>query len=107
MQPADARGLGSRGKAVDAEAGLHALWSLGFAGDVESAEVLVQAISDEKTAKVAGEAFSAGCGRCAWPRREPYPATRTRLRRLGVGRGGAVLIRVGLGSPAAAFGQAA
>ena len=51
-----------RGKAVDAEVGLHALWALGFAGDVESAEVLVQAMSDEKTAKVAGEAFSAITG---------------------------------------------
>ena len=47
-----------RGRASDPEAGRHALWALGFAGDVESAEVLLQAMADDKTAKVAGEAFS-------------------------------------------------
>lgn len=47
-----------RGRASDPEAGSHALWALGFAGDAESVEVLVQAMSDEKAAKVAGEAFS-------------------------------------------------
>lgn len=51
-----------RGRAMDAEVGRHALWALGFAGDAESAEVLVRAMSDEKTAKVAGEAFSAITG---------------------------------------------
>jgi uncharacterized protein (TIGR02270 family) len=40
----------------------HALWALGFAGDLESAELLVTAMVDEKAAQVAGEAFSAITG---------------------------------------------
>jgi uncharacterized protein (TIGR02270 family) len=51
-----------RGKALDADAGMHALWALGFAGDAESADVLVQAMADDKKSKVAGEAFSAITG---------------------------------------------
>jgi len=54
-----------RGKAQNADPGLHALWALGFAGDVDSADVLVQAMADDKNdkkARVAGEAFSAITG---------------------------------------------
>ena len=51
-----------RGKAKDVDPGLHALWALGFAGDVDSAEVLLQAMADEKKSRVAGEAFSAITG---------------------------------------------
>jgi uncharacterized protein (TIGR02270 family) len=51
-----------RGKVVDPEASQHALWALGFTGDVESVEILLQAISDEKNAKIAGEALSAITG---------------------------------------------
>jgi uncharacterized protein (TIGR02270 family) len=51
-----------RGKAQDADAGMHALWALGFAGDADSADVLVQAMADEKMSRLAGEAFSAITG---------------------------------------------
>ena len=54
-----------RGKALnadDADVGRHALWALGFAGDADSADVLVQAMADEKKSRVAGEAFSAITG---------------------------------------------
>ena len=54
-----------RGKALnadDADVGMHALWALGFAGDADSTDVLLQAMSDEKKSRVAGEAFSAVTG---------------------------------------------
>jgi hypothetical protein len=51
-----------RGKALEADAGTHALWALGFAGDADSADILVQAMADEKKSKIAGEAFSAITG---------------------------------------------
>ena len=51
-----------RSKAQNADPGLHALWALGFAGDADSAEVLVQAMADAKKSRVAGEAFSAITG---------------------------------------------
>ncbi len=51
-----------RGKALDADVGMHAMWALGFAGDADSADVLVQAMADEKKSRVAGEAFSAITG---------------------------------------------
>jgi uncharacterized protein (TIGR02270 family) len=40
----------------------NALWALGFAGDQESADVLVEATSDPEVAKLAGEALSAITG---------------------------------------------
>jgi uncharacterized protein (TIGR02270 family) len=40
----------------------HALWALGFAGDVEAVDALVDALSDEATARVAGESISAITG---------------------------------------------
>jgi uncharacterized protein (TIGR02270 family) len=40
----------------------NALWALGFAGDRSAADLLVDAMSDEKAAKVAGEAFAAITG---------------------------------------------
>jgi uncharacterized protein (TIGR02270 family) len=54
-----------RGKALnadDADVGMHALWALGFAGDADSSDLLVQAMADEKKSRVAGEAFSAITG---------------------------------------------
>jgi len=54
-----------RGKARnadDAEVGMHALWALGFAGDADSADILVQAMADEEKSRVAGEAFAAITG---------------------------------------------
>jgi uncharacterized protein (TIGR02270 family) len=51
-----------RSKALEADAGTHALWALGFAGDADSADILVQAMADEKKSKIAGEAFSAITG---------------------------------------------
>jgi uncharacterized protein (TIGR02270 family) len=51
-----------RAKAQEADAGLHALWALGFAGDADSADVLVQAMADAEKSRVAGEAFSAITG---------------------------------------------
>jgi len=51
-----------RGKALEPDAGMHALWALGFAGDADSADLLVQAMADKKKARVAGEAFSAITG---------------------------------------------
>jgi uncharacterized protein (TIGR02270 family) len=47
-----------RGKVADPDVGRHALWALGFAGDVESADVLLQLMPAAEVAKVAGEAFS-------------------------------------------------
>jgi uncharacterized protein (TIGR02270 family) len=51
-----------RSKALDANVGMHALWALGFAGDADSADVLVQAMADEKKSRISGEAFSAITG---------------------------------------------
>lgn len=51
-----------REKAKGEDPGLHALWALGFAGDADSADVIVQAMADEKKSKVAGESFSAITG---------------------------------------------
>jgi uncharacterized protein (TIGR02270 family) len=51
-----------RGRVQDADVGMHALWALGFAGDADSADVLVQAMADEKKSRVAGEAFAAITG---------------------------------------------
>ena len=51
-----------REKAKGEDPGLHALWALGFAGDADSADVLVQNMADEKKSRVAGEAFSAITG---------------------------------------------
>jgi uncharacterized protein (TIGR02270 family) len=48
--------------ATQSAARKHALWALGFAGDVAAADLLVDAMSDEKFAKVAGEAFAAITG---------------------------------------------
>jgi uncharacterized protein (TIGR02270 family) len=46
-----------RSKVSDPKAGLHALWALGFTGDLESVEILLQKLSDEKAAKVACDSF--------------------------------------------------
>jgi len=51
-----------REKAKGEDPGLHALWALGFAGDADSADVLVQAMANEKKSRVAGEAFTAITG---------------------------------------------
>jgi uncharacterized protein (TIGR02270 family) len=51
-----------REKAKGEGPGLHALWALGFAGDADSADVLVKTMVDEKKSRVAGEAFSAITG---------------------------------------------
>jgi len=40
----------------------HAVWALGFAGDVESVDALVDALTDEASARVAGESISAITG---------------------------------------------
>jgi len=48
-----------RSRVQDADVGMHALWALGFAGDADSADVLVLAMADEKKSRAAGEAFSA------------------------------------------------
>jgi uncharacterized protein (TIGR02270 family) len=48
-----------RGKIADAEAGQHAIWASGFAGDVEAADLIVQAMADEEKAPLAGEALAA------------------------------------------------
>lgn len=48
--------------ATQSAARKHALWALGFAGTVAAADLLVDAMSDEKVAKVAGEAFAAITG---------------------------------------------
>jgi uncharacterized protein (TIGR02270 family) len=46
----------------DAKVRRHALWALGFAGDVDAADALVEATGDTKVARVAGEALSAITG---------------------------------------------
>ncbi len=46
----------------DSEAKRHAIWALGFAGDVEAADVLVEATEDEAVARIAGESLSAITG---------------------------------------------
>ena len=51
-----------RSKAQGEDPGSHALWALGFAGDSDSADLLVQAMANEEKAKIAGEAFSAITG---------------------------------------------
>ena len=40
----------------------HAVWALGFAGDREAVDLLVEALADEEVAKVAAEAISASTG---------------------------------------------
>lgn len=40
----------------------HALWALGFAGDVKALDALVEAMADAETGKLAGEAFRAITG---------------------------------------------
>jgi uncharacterized protein (TIGR02270 family) len=52
----------AREKTKDPVATRHALWALGFAVDLESAELLIQALADEKAAPIAAEAFSAITG---------------------------------------------
>jgi len=49
-----------RTKVADPEVAVSALWALGFAGDVDSAEVLIEAL--EEAGQVAGEALSAITG---------------------------------------------
>jgi uncharacterized protein (TIGR02270 family) len=41
----------------------HALWALDFVGDLDAAEALIEALADQETTKIAGEAFAAitGC----------------------------------------------
>jgi uncharacterized protein (TIGR02270 family) len=51
-----------RAFASDGEAKRHAVWALGFAGDVEAADVLVEATEDEAVAKIAAESLSAITG---------------------------------------------
>jgi uncharacterized protein (TIGR02270 family) len=51
-----------RACASDAEAKRHAIWALGFTGDIEAADVLVEATEDEAVAKIAGESLSAITG---------------------------------------------
>jgi uncharacterized protein (TIGR02270 family) len=46
----------------DAASKPHAIWALGFAGDVEAADVLVEATEDQTVAKIAGESLSAITG---------------------------------------------
>lgn len=40
----------------------HALWALGFAGDVKAVDALVEAMADAETGKLAGESFRAVTG---------------------------------------------
>ena len=51
-----------RKRLADPEARRHALWALGFAGDIESVESLLAATADEETAPLAGEALWAITG---------------------------------------------
>jgi uncharacterized protein (TIGR02270 family) len=46
-----------RKKTSDPDAAPHALWALGFTGDLESVDVLLHALSDAKMAKAAGESL--------------------------------------------------
>lgn len=47
-----------RAKVKDADAGPHALWALGFAGEQESADVAVEMMAVADSAKLAGEVFA-------------------------------------------------
>jgi len=47
---------------ADASARRDAIWALGFAGDVEAADTLVEATADETVSRIAAEAFSAITG---------------------------------------------
>lgn len=47
-----------RNKLDDPDAGPHALWALGFTGDLESVELLMQKLTDENAAKVACESIA-------------------------------------------------
>jgi uncharacterized protein (TIGR02270 family) len=58
--PADRELVSSR--LVIPEARRHALWALGFFGDVETADRLVAMLDDEASARVAGESLSAITG---------------------------------------------
>jgi uncharacterized protein (TIGR02270 family) len=51
-----------RASASDGEAKRHAVWALGFAGDVEAADALVEATEDEAVAKIAAESLSSITG---------------------------------------------
>jgi uncharacterized protein (TIGR02270 family) len=46
-----------RKKTADPDAALHAVWALGFTGDLESVDLLLQRLSDENLAKVACESL--------------------------------------------------
>jgi uncharacterized protein (TIGR02270 family) len=48
--------------ARDSKVKRHAIWALGFAGDLEAADLLVEATADEKVARAAGEALTAITG---------------------------------------------
>jgi uncharacterized protein (TIGR02270 family) len=47
-----------RAKVTDPDVGGHALWALGFAGEVESADLAVQMMAAPERAKLAGEVFA-------------------------------------------------
>jgi uncharacterized protein (TIGR02270 family) len=47
-----------RARAGDAKARRHAIWALGFAGDLEAVDLLLEATEDESVARIAGEALS-------------------------------------------------
>jgi uncharacterized protein (TIGR02270 family) len=51
-----------RASVSDSGAKRHAIWALGFAGDLEAADVLVEAVEDHAVAKIAGESLSAITG---------------------------------------------
>jgi uncharacterized protein (TIGR02270 family) len=51
-----------RASVSDIDAKRHAIWALGFAGDLEAADVLVEAVEDDAVAKIAGESLSAITG---------------------------------------------
>jgi uncharacterized protein (TIGR02270 family) len=68
-----------RDRARDSATRAHALWALGFAGDLESADLLLEAMFDEEMAPLAAEAFStitgvAIAGRLAKPGKTKGPA---------------------------------
>jgi len=48
--------------ARDAKVKRHAIWALGFAGDLAAADALVEATGDEEVARAAGESLSAITG---------------------------------------------
>jgi uncharacterized protein (TIGR02270 family) len=47
-----------RAKVADPDVGAHALWALGFVGEVESADLAVQMMAAPEQAKLAGEVFA-------------------------------------------------